>query len=196
MDLVEPSSYTSNLIPNQILKRKRKLNGRFIFCVDDDNTPAGRINSYYINNLGNKFTALKSIIHASEPPKLEQKISDSFIKTIRTIKNKGKNSFCSNGNGVYHEYIIQKFISDPDTTIRKILINTVIYFDHLKKPYAFLMYENYPNDSNSIYISILCINSLVDKRHYPQIYGDLIVNNFKVACEKANIHNIYLESIP
>lgn len=189
-----------------MLKRKAEpvpipIHRRYIFCVDNNDSAAGRINSYYTNNdyhPATPFIPLKSIIPITDPPSLEQQIANLFITSILTSQ-KNKNSFCSkNENGVNPNYIIQEFISDPDkiTGIYNILINTVIYLDHNNEPFAFLMYNNYLPVANSVYISILCINSLTPKEHYPQIYGDLIVNNFKVACETVGVDNIYLESIP
>jgi hypothetical protein len=170
--------------------------GRYIFCVDDPTDTERYINYFYTDR---EFTSLNSTIRSSSPPSIEQEIAESLITSLRMPQNKSKDSFCSkNKEGVSEEYIIDKFISKKDASgTRKILINTIIYFDTNNAPYGFLMYKNYPGDSNSMYISILCINSLQPKSEYSAIvYGDQIVNNFKVACETVGIHNIYLESIP
>lgn len=170
--------------------------GRYIFCVDDPTDTERYINYFYTDR---EFTNLNNTIRSSSPPNIEQEIAESLITSLRMPQNKSRDSFCSkNEEGVSEEYIIDEFISKkkPDGT-RKILINTIIYFDTNNAPFAFLMYKNYPGDSNSMYISILCINSLQPKSEYSAIvYGDQIVNNFKVACETVGVHNIYLESIP
>ncbi len=168
--------------------------GRYVFCVDEDYSPAGNINMYYIDR---GFTSLNSKI-PKNASSLEQETADALIKSVLTPQNAAIDSFCSkNEEGVNEEYIVNEFIKDSKSiNFRKILINTIIYFDSNNKPFAFLMYKNYPHDNNSIYISILCINSIESKDYYPAINGDLIVSNFKIACESVGIHNIYLESIP
>lgn len=168
--------------------------GRYVFRVDEDYSPAGNINMYYIDR---GFTSLNSKI-PKNASSLEQETADALIKSVLTPQNAAIDSFCSkNEEGVNEEYIVNEFIKDSKSiNFRKILINTIIYFDSNNKPFAFLMYKNYPHDNNSIYISILCINSIESKDYYPAINGDLIVSNFKIACESVGIHNIYLESIP
>jgi len=114
-------------------------------------------------------------------------------------QNAVKDSFCSKKEeGVNEGYILDEFISKKKAPgNRKVLINTIIYFDTNNQPYAFLMYKNYPHDKNSIYISILCIDSLHPKTEFSSVInGDQIVSNFKIACESVGVHNIYLESIP
>lgn len=170
--------------------------GRYIFCVDNPTDTERYINYFYTDR---EFTSLNNTIRNSSPPSIEQNIAESLVTSLRMPQNKSRDSFCSKKEkGVSEEYIIEKFISKKDASgARKILINTIIYFDTNNAPYAFLMYKNYPGDSNSIYISILCINSLQPKSEYSAVvYGDQIVNNFKVACETVGIHTIYLESIP
>jgi len=168
---------------------------KYIFCVDNPTDPEKFINYYYVDR---EFINLNSTISTSSPPSLEQEVAESLISALRMPQNKAKDSFCSKkGEGVSEEYIIDEFISKPNSTgSRNILINTVIYYDTDNKPFAFLMYKQYPSDANSMYISILCINSLQPKSKFSDmVYGDQIVNNFKVACESVGIHNIYLESI-
>ena len=170
--------------------------GRYIFCVDEPTDTEKYINYFYTDR---EFISLNSTIQSSSPPSLEQEIAESLITSLRMPQNKSKDSFCSkNEEGVSEEYIIDEFIGKKNASgTRKILINTIIYFDTNNAPFAFLMYKNYPGDNNSVYISILCINSLQPKSEYSAIvYGDQIVNNFKVACETVGVHNIYLESIP
>ena len=170
--------------------------GRYIFEVDQPTDTERYINFYYVDK---GFTSLNSTIPSSSPPSLEQTIAESLLKSLRMPQNEAKDSFCSkNEEGVSEEYIIDEFISKKNASgSRNILINTIIYYDQNNAPFAFLMYKNYPNDKNSVYISILCINSLQPKSEYSSVvYGDLIVNNFKVACESVGVHNIYLESIP
>jgi hypothetical protein len=169
-------------------------NGRYIFKVDDNNSLAGRINNFYVNH---GFTPLdKNIVRAinPNPPLLNEIISDKLIDSI-TQEDK-ENGFCSpKGEGVGADYIYQEFIKQKESVNWTILINTILYCDAEGNPFAFLMYRNYPDVPNAVYISILCVNALVPKDHYPKIYGDLIVNNFKVACESVGGLKIYLESL-
>jgi len=170
--------------------------GRYIFEVDHPTDTEKYINFYYVDK---GFTILNSTIPSTSPPSLEQEVAESLIRSLRLPQNKAKDSFCSkNEEGVSEEYIIDEFISRKNAAgSRNILINTIIYYDQNNEPFAFLMYKNYPNDKNSVYISILCINSLQPKSEYSSVvYGDQIVNNFKIACENVGVHNIYLESIP
>jgi hypothetical protein len=171
-------------------------NGRYIFMFNNDDSLAGKINKYYVNNKATPFTPLSSRIQRdTENPSLEQYISDKFTHSL-TLQQNGS-SFCSpNGNGVGANYIYQEFIQHNKGLRWTILINTILYCDADGNPYAFLMYKNHPGDQNAVYISILCVNALVPREHYPEIYGNLIVNNFKVACETVNVHKIYLESLP
>jgi hypothetical protein len=169
---------------------------KYIFCVNNPSDTEKYINYYYTER---GFIDLNSKIPSSNPPSLNQEIAESLITALRRPQNKAKDSFCSKKeDGVSEEYIIDEFISKRDSSgFRNILINTIIYFDTNNKPFAFLMYKKYPHDPNSIYISILCINSLDPKSEFStRISGNQIVNNFKVACESVGIHNIYLESIP
>jgi hypothetical protein len=169
---------------------------KYIFCVDNPTDPEKFINYYYVDR---EFINLNSTISTSSPPSLEQEVAESLISALRMPQNKAKDSFCSKKEeGVSEEYIIDEFISKKKSNgSRNILINTVIYYDTDNKPFAFLMYKQYPSDANSMYISILCINSLQPKSEFSaMVYGDQIINNFKVACESVGIHNIYLESIP
>ena len=168
---------------------------KYIFCVDNPTDTEKFINYYYVDR---EFINLNSTISTSSPPSLEQEVAESLISALRMPQNKAKDSFCSKKEeGVDEEYIIDEFISKPNSTgSRNILINTIIYYDTDNKPFAFLMYKQYPHDANSMYISILCINSLQPKSEFSaMVYGDQIINNFKIACESVGIHNIYLESI-
>jgi len=171
------------------------FHGRYIFMVDVDNSAAGKINNYFVNHMKNPFTRLSSRIQRdTENPSLEQQISDKLTDSLTEQKN--GSSFCSkNGNGVSANYIYQEFIEHKKGLNWKILINTILYCDAQGNPFAFLMYKNYPDDTNAVYISILCVNALVSKEHYPLIYGDQIINNFKVACQSLKIQSIFLESI-
>jgi hypothetical protein len=169
---------------------------KYIFCVNNPSDTEKYINYYYTDR---GFIDLNSKIPTSNPPSLNEEIAESLITALRRPQNKAKDSFCSKKeDGVSEEYIIDEFIGKRDSSgFRNILINTIIYFDTNNKPFAFLMYKKYPHDANSIYISILCINSLDPKSEFStRISGNQIVNNFKVACESVGIHDIYLESIP
>ena len=158
--------------------------GRYLFMFNNDDSLAGKINKYYVNNKATPFIPLRSRIQRdTENPSLEHQISDKLIDSI-TQENKDS-GFCSpKGEGVDADYIYQEFIKQKKSVNWTILINTILYCDAEGNPFAFLMYENYPDVPNAVYISILCVNALVSKDHYPLIYGDQIVNNFKLCINK------------